>query len=62
MNPAGKNIQSFRLFSVISWAATGLIVISLLGFTFWSIQPPEIPAPLEATPTAQGLTAEGLSA
>ncbi|MBU2611898.1 MAG: peptidoglycan DD-metalloendopeptidase family protein [Chloroflexi bacterium] len=62
MNPAGKNTQSSRLFGLISWAATGLIVISLLGFTFWSIQPPEIPAPPEATPTAQGLTAEGLSA
>ncbi len=73
MNPAGrvgaahKNTQSSRLFGLISWAATGLIVISLLGFTFWSIQPPEIPAPPEATPTAarpsaDGLTPEDLSA
>jgi len=48
----GTNMQSSRLFSIISWVVTGLIVLSLFGFTAWKIQPLETSSIPEISPTA----------
>jgi len=45
-------MQSSRLFSIISWVVTGLIVLSLFGFTAWKIQPLETSSTPEISPTA----------
>ena len=60
MNPTGRITRSPKLFTGISWGLTGLVVLSLLGFTFWKIDPPspaivQLPtstATLEGAPTA----------
>jgi len=46
-------MQTSRQFSIISWAVTGLISLSLLGFTYWQIQPSESSVRPEATPTVE---------
>lgn len=82
MSFTGKIMPSSRLFSIIvakatimvaqlatiiSWIVTGVIVISLFGFTYLKIQPrqrmlrSEIPAPPQATPTAEAGTAPSLT-
>jgi murein DD-endopeptidase MepM/ murein hydrolase activator NlpD len=51
-----KNSQPSRLFKVISWAVTGVIVLALLGLAVQKFLPPAPPALLVATPTgATGL-------
>jgi murein DD-endopeptidase MepM/ murein hydrolase activator NlpD len=40
-----------RLFNGISWGVTLLVVISLLGFTFWQILPIKTTPVVESTPT-----------
>jgi murein DD-endopeptidase MepM/ murein hydrolase activator NlpD len=52
-------MQSARLFSVFSWVVTGLIVLSLLGFTFWKIQPIETPSTPEFSPTTAPTAEDG---
>jgi LysM repeat protein len=50
-NMKNKNTQSTPLFIGISWGVTALIVISLLGFTFWQILPAKAGPTFEPTPT-----------
>jgi len=52
-------MQSARLFSIFSWVVTGLIVLSLLGFTFWKIQPLESPTTAEFSPTIAPTAEDG---
>jgi len=52
-------MQPTRLFSIISWVLTGLIVITLLGFTFWKIQPLESPSTSEFSPTTAPTAEDG---
>ena len=56
----GKMSKSPRLFNGISWGITALVVISLLGFTFWKIVPPPVSAALVPSPTKVAGTAGSL--
>lgn len=56
MNLFRKIFQSPKLFTGISWGLTMVIVVSLLGFTFWRIFPVSARLPLESTPTGAGGT------
>jgi murein DD-endopeptidase MepM/ murein hydrolase activator NlpD len=47
-----KITRSPRLFNGISWGVTALIVLSLLGFTFWRIFPVNAQPALDATSAA----------
>jgi murein DD-endopeptidase MepM/ murein hydrolase activator NlpD len=58
VSSTGNPTRAARLFGVISWAATGLIVFGLLGFTYWKIQPIEPPAAPPPLPPAFTPTAE----
>ena len=53
----GKLPGSPRLFNGISWGVTALLVIILLGFTFWKITPQQVSAAPEPTPTEEGAPA-----
>jgi murein DD-endopeptidase MepM/ murein hydrolase activator NlpD len=54
MKAENKQVQSSRLFNVISWGITGLVVLSLLGFAFIKVQNPKTPEPTQqATPTTE---------
>lgn len=48
-----KIAQSSRLFNGISWGVTALIVVALLGFTFWHIFPASAQPALAATPPGE---------
>lgn len=48
-----KIVHSSRLFNGLSWGVTALIVLSLLGFTFWRIFPVNAQPALEPIPTTE---------
>lgn len=48
-----KNTQSAALFTGISWGVTILIVVSLLGFTFWRFLPAKAEPPAAPIPTEE---------
>jgi murein DD-endopeptidase MepM/ murein hydrolase activator NlpD len=48
-----------RLFSVLSWIVTGLVVAALLGFTFWKTRSPQTAPTQPPAPTA--IATEGVS-
>jgi len=52
-------MQSSRLFSIISWLVTGMIVTTLMGFTFWKIQPTAASSTAVTSPTS--ISTEGSS-
>jgi murein DD-endopeptidase MepM/ murein hydrolase activator NlpD len=51
----GKSFTGSRIFNIISWAVTGVIVLSLLGFAYWKSPWLDTPQPevLETLPTAE---------
>ena len=53
----GKLAKSPWLFNGISWGVTVLVVAVLLGFTFWKIDPQQVSAAPEPTPTEEGAPA-----
>jgi murein DD-endopeptidase MepM/ murein hydrolase activator NlpD len=53
----GKLAKSPWLFNGISWGVTVLVVALLLGFTFWKIDPQQVSAAPEPTPTEEGAPA-----
>jgi len=57
MNLIRKFAKSPRLFSGITWGVTALVVVVLLGFTFWKIVPQRVSAAPEPTPTKEGSSA-----
>lgn len=53
MKPMEKIAHSPRLINGISWGVTALIVVSLLGFTFWRIFPVNAQPASEPAPTTE---------
>lgn len=63
MKEKKKSFTGSRLFNVISWVVTGVIVLSLLGFAYWKSPllddpQPEIPEPLPTVEEQPTITVE----
>jgi murein DD-endopeptidase MepM/ murein hydrolase activator NlpD len=58
MNPMKRVSQSPRVFNVISWGVTALVVLALAGVTAWQIRPVPVAAAPQPTPTEDPATVQ----